>query len=420
MVSLHECALTSGCGICSPLNACMAFSSSECPSCSSVWGSIENFDACGVCKGDNSTCLGCDGQPMSGFVVDECGVCGGGGSSCFQLSSSEWIGVSLAVLGNCLISVSLNAQKHAHNRNEQMGNLKRPYIHLPLWWIGMLLMGIGETGNFLAYAYAPATLVAPLGSISVVCNALLSSFVLREQITSRNKAGCALAIIGSCFVVRFAPTSDHQLNMSRLADYITDPVFVFFLVVILLGFAYLYRLPQRVQQGNVIVYVLMCSLMGAITVSCTKGLSTALILTVSGSSHDQFSSFLPWFLLFVICGTMVIQIKYLNLAMISFGASEVVPVYYVTFTFCSVMAGVILFKEYHETSLLHAFLFIVGVAITFGGVYLITSGMRPSGGEYVPSHDCENDALMTEEITLDDEDGEFEDPLGTRLAMMRV
>jgi drug/metabolite transporter (DMT)-like permease len=314
----------------------------------------------------------------------------------------------------------LNAQKHAHNRNEQMGNLKRPYIHLPLWWIGMLLMAIGETGNFLAYAYAPATLVAPLGSVSVVCNALLSSLVLREQISFKNKAGCLLAIIGSCFVVRFAPTSDHQLNMSRLADYMTDPVFLTFLFLIVIGFVYLYRLPLRVQQSNVIVYVLMCSLMGAITVSCTKGLSTALILTVSGSSHSQFSSLLPWILLMVICGTMVVQIKYLNLAMISFGASEVVPVYYVTFTFCSVMAGIVLFKEYHETSALHAFLFILGVAITFGGVYLITSGMRASGGEYAPGVDGESDALMTEEITLDDEDGEFEDPLGTRLSMMRV
>lgn len=301
-----------------------------------------------------------------------------------------------------------------------MGNLKRPYIHLPLWWIGMLLMAIGETGNFLAYAYAPATLVAPLGSISVVCNALLSSLVLREQISSRNKAGCVFAIIGSCFVVRFAPTSDHQLNMSRLADYITDPVFLSFLVLICVGFVYLYRLPLRVQQGSVIVYVLMCSLMGAITVSCTKGLSTALILTVSGSSHDQFSSLLPWLLLLVICGTIVVQIKYLNLAMISFGASEVVPVYYVTFTFCSVMAGVILFKEYHETSPLHASLFVLGVAITFSGVYLITSGMRNSNGEFAPGHNGEHEALMTDEVTFDDEDGEFEDPLGTRLAMMRV
>ena len=34
--------------------------------------------------------------------------------------------------------------------------------------------------------------------------------------------------------------------------------------------------------------------------------------------------------------TAIIQLKYLNLAMMHFGASEVVPVYYVLFTFFSI------------------------------------------------------------------------------------
>ena len=34
--------------------------------------------------------------------------------------------------------------------------------------------------------------------------------------------------------------------------------------------------------------------------------------------------------------TAVVQLKYLNLAMMHFGASEVVPVYYVLFTFFSI------------------------------------------------------------------------------------
>ena len=32
---------------------------------------------------------------------------------------------------------------------------------------------VGEVGNFLAYGWAPATLVAPLGSFSVVASAVL-------------------------------------------------------------------------------------------------------------------------------------------------------------------------------------------------------------------------------------------------------
>lgn len=37
-------------------------------------------DICGVCGGDNATCLGCDGLPLpygEGLMVDDCGVCGG-------------------------------------------------------------------------------------------------------------------------------------------------------------------------------------------------------------------------------------------------------------------------------------------------------------------------------------------------------
>jgi len=37
------------------------------------------YDACGICGGDNSTCIGCDGVPNSGLVIDRCGVCGGDG-----------------------------------------------------------------------------------------------------------------------------------------------------------------------------------------------------------------------------------------------------------------------------------------------------------------------------------------------------
>ena len=34
-------------------------------------------------------------------------------------------------------------------------------------WTGFLLMNIGETGNFISYAFAPASMVAPLGTVSV-------------------------------------------------------------------------------------------------------------------------------------------------------------------------------------------------------------------------------------------------------------
>lgn len=43
-------------------------------------------------------------------------------------------------------------------------------------------MGIGEAANLLAYAFAPAALVTPLGALSVLVAAMLSSKFLNEKL----------------------------------------------------------------------------------------------------------------------------------------------------------------------------------------------------------------------------------------------
>ena len=43
-----------------------------------------NPDECGVCGGDNSTCLDCAGIPNGGNEIDQCGICGGDGTSCLD------------------------------------------------------------------------------------------------------------------------------------------------------------------------------------------------------------------------------------------------------------------------------------------------------------------------------------------------
>ena len=42
------------------------------------------------------------------------------------------------------------------------------YLKEPLWWAGLILMAGGEGANFTAYAFAPASLVTPLGALSVI------------------------------------------------------------------------------------------------------------------------------------------------------------------------------------------------------------------------------------------------------------
>lgn len=48
-------------------------------------------------------------------------------------------------------------------------------------------MGIGELANFAAYTFAPASLVTPLGALSVLVSAVLSSKFLNETLNSLGK-----------------------------------------------------------------------------------------------------------------------------------------------------------------------------------------------------------------------------------------
>ncbi|KAH0850791.1 hypothetical protein HID58_095249, partial [Brassica napus] len=52
----------------------------------------------------------------------------------------------------------------------------------PLWWVGLLTMAFGEIANFVAYVYAPAVLVTPLGALSIIISAVLAHFLLNEKL----------------------------------------------------------------------------------------------------------------------------------------------------------------------------------------------------------------------------------------------
>jgi hypothetical protein len=39
------------------------------------------------------------------------------------------------------------------------------YLKSKLWWLGLSLIAVGEGGNFLSYGFAPASVVAPLGTV---------------------------------------------------------------------------------------------------------------------------------------------------------------------------------------------------------------------------------------------------------------
>lgn len=53
--------------------------------------------------------------------------------------------------------------------------------------IDFIKVAVGEAANFAAYAFAPASLVTPLGALSVLISAILASKYLNEKLNLLGK-----------------------------------------------------------------------------------------------------------------------------------------------------------------------------------------------------------------------------------------
>ncbi|WVO15026.1 hypothetical protein L204_102669 [Cryptococcus depauperatus] len=86
------------------------------------------------------------------------------------------------------------------------------YLKSRLWWLGMVLIALGEGGNFLSYAFAPASVVAPLGTVALIANCVFAPLILGETFHRRELIGMALAIVGAVTVVwSFSTTNPRNL-----------------------------------------------------------------------------------------------------------------------------------------------------------------------------------------------------------------
>ena len=92
-----------------------------------------------------------------------------------------------------------------------------------VWWLGLILMGLGEAANFAGYAFAPASLVTPMGGLSVLVSAVLSSHFLGERLNFTGKIGCVVCLCGSTMVVLHAPKEQEVQSLHELSSTVLDP-----------------------------------------------------------------------------------------------------------------------------------------------------------------------------------------------------
>ncbi|KAI0246463.1 magnesium transporter NIPA-domain-containing protein [Lactifluus subvellereus] len=266
--------------------------------------------------------------------------------SSFQAPSSlKVVGIVLAIVSGVLIGSSFVFKKKGLLRS-QAGHTAGEgvaYLKSVLWWTGMIMMILGELCNFAAYAFVEALVVTPLGALSVVISAILSSIFLNEKLTFFGWLGCALSIIGSTIIALNGPQEASVGQILEFQHLFLSPLFVVFATLLILGsLTIIFYFGPKYGSQNMIWYILVCSLIGGLSVSVTTGLGAAIVTSVMGD--NQFKHWFIYFLLIFIAVTLVTEVFYLNKALALFNTAMVTPTYYVMFSFCSMVTTVVLFK----------------------------------------------------------------------------
>ncbi|XP_077636874.1 magnesium transporter NIPA4 isoform X1 [Crocuta crocuta] len=274
----------------------------------------------------------------------------------FRQSYSFYIGLGLAFLSSFLIGSSVILKKKGLQRLVASGATRA--------------VAAGEVANFGAYAFAPATVVTPLGALSVLISAILSSYFLGENLNLLGKLGCVICVAGSTVMVIHAPEEEKVSTVVEMAAKMKDTGYIVFAVLLLVFCLILiFIIAPRYGQRNILVYIIICSVIGSFSVSAVKGLGITIKNFFQGMPVVRHP--LPYILSLILALSLSTQVNFLNRALDIFNTSLVFPIYYVFFTTVVVTSSIILFKEWYSMSAVDIVGTLSGFVTIILGVFML-------------------------------------------------
>ena len=290
---------------------------------------------------------------------------------------------------------TLNSAEKGSDR----GEARKSYLRSPYWWAGIILMTIGEAGNFLAYGFAPASIVSPLGVVALVSNCIIAPFMLKERFRMRDAWGVLIAIAGAVTVVLSAKNTETKMGPHDLWNAILRWEFLTYVgvtagVIVALMFA-----SPRYGDRTILIDLGLVGLFGGYTALSTKGVASML----SDTLWRALTFPITYLLVLILVSSALMQIRYVNRSLQRFDSTQVIPTQFVLFTLSVIIGSAVLYRDFESTTATRAAEFVAGCLLTFFGVYLLTSG-RSNENEYSQAEYSEEEGIY-----MYDEEAEIEE-----------
>lgn len=217
--------------------------------------------------------------------------------------------------------------------------------------------------------FAPASIVSPLGVVALISNCVVAPLMLKEPFRQRDVVGVVVSVAGAVVVVWSAEKEETKLGPDEILGAISQTAFEVYFGVTCALIIGLMQLSSRYGHKTVAIDLGLVALFGGYTVLSTKGISSLL----SSSLYHIFQYPIAYLFAFVLVTTAVLQVKYINRALQRFDSTQVIPTQFVLFTISVIVGSAILYRDFETVSRQRMLKFVTGCALTFAGVYLISS-----------------------------------------------
>jgi hypothetical protein len=151
---------------------------------------------------------------------------------------------------------------------EEEAYKQQSYLKSPYWWFGIILMTVGEAGNFLAYGFAPASIVSPLGVVALISNCIIAPFMLKEPFRKRDALGVIIAVGGAVTVVLSANDNNPKLGPGEIWKLISRWEFETYLGITVGVIALLMVASNRYGAKNILIDLGLVGLFGMFNLRC--------------------------------------------------------------------------------------------------------------------------------------------------------
>ncbi|KAH7910950.1 hypothetical protein BJ138DRAFT_1086630 [Hygrophoropsis aurantiaca] len=134
------------------------------------------------------------------------------------------LGIFIGLLASFVQSLGLALQRRSHVRNSQLPEPERKVEHRrPLWLLGLaIFLSSNIFGSFVQIASLPVVILAPLGAISLLWNALFARLLLRPPLI----LGTALIAGGAALIAVYGIVPEQPRSVDELMALFARPAFI--------------------------------------------------------------------------------------------------------------------------------------------------------------------------------------------------